>query len=91
MVIIYSMDTHSVNSHCRAKPLDDIINKASFLKNCLGGLLARLIQVLDTTDVCLVASYSSEISLSHAAVLMKDFSVSTEQANTSQFVAPIDT
>ena len=31
-------------------------NKASFLKNCLGGLLARLIQVLDTTDVCLVAS-----------------------------------
>ena len=42
-------------------------NKASFLKNCLGGLLARLIQVLDTT----------EISLVHAAVLMKDFSVST--------------
>ena len=33
-----------------------MFNKASFWKNCLGGLLARLIQVLDTTDVCLVAS-----------------------------------
>ena len=26
------------------------VNKTPFLKNCLGGLLARLIQVLDTTD-----------------------------------------
>ena len=25
-------------------------NKTPFLKNCLGGLLARVIQVLDTTD-----------------------------------------
>ena len=30
--------------------LENVFNKTPFLKNCLGGLLARLIQVLDTTD-----------------------------------------
>ena len=33
-----------------AEGLHYIVNKTPFLKNCLGGLLARLIQVLDTTD-----------------------------------------
>ena len=36
------------------------------------------------------ASHSSDQILAHAAVLMKDFTV-CQQANTSQFVAPIDT
>ena len=42
--------------------------------------------------ICSVASYSSEISqiLAHAAILMKDFTV-CQQANTSQYVAPIYT
>ena len=43
--LLYSLGyvyVHSIES-CR-------FNKTPFLKNCLGGLLARLIQVLDTTD-----------------------------------------